>query len=464
MRRLLSLIPVLILASVLLLNTTAEIGWLQLRWVLIGYVLFGGVGQLLQGYARESVDVKSLLYVSPASLLLAGLLAMVLFLQKQGLGGPTRETTLFAVLLLFVAYLGLHPEQRQFLRSSGVYLLAFAVLLAVFFVHAVPLRPGSGLATFPLLAGFTMGLNLFVFPRYVSRETFLWVVSVLAAIPTVVGLRAYLIGPYEIGSALVDLRGRWELPVVGMELRVLESVFANPNTLGVLAFTGTFGAVAATYRAYRNWEIPGVWVVPLALGVVNGVGLVLSHSRASYLAFGVALGFYVTVHLFGRDVIPYAFMLMVGSIGLFLLGTYLPILGVASSNRFVLWKASVLAILDNPSLLGAGIIDPSEPIARYIEGSARGYSPHNSYLSVFLRVGLLGGAAYLVVTLGSLVGGFVRKERVDIAMLAFVVGFAFHQLFEAYSLFGFSVPAMVGSIVVGYLALEWTLPKDIHSN
>ncbi|SEP29574.1 hypothetical protein SAMN04487948_13622 [Halogranum amylolyticum] len=82
---------------------------------------------------------------------------------------------------------------------------------------------------------------------------------------------------------------------------------------------------------------------------------------------------------------------------------------------------------------------------------------------MFLRVGLLGGAAYLVLTLGSLFDGFLHKERVDVVMLAFAVGFAFHQLFEAYSLFGFTVPAMVGSIVLGYLVLDGSLPEDAPS-
>ncbi|SEP29373.1 O-antigen ligase like membrane protein [Halogranum amylolyticum] len=451
MKRVRQIIPVVFLLAIFFRDTTGDFQ-LQMRPLLLLYLVFGTIGFAGYIYFRDDLSASIALGMLAVYLFLGVSLVWFLLVQAQGIENPGRGSKLALFLVLFMLFLGIGAHIRTFIKTTSVYLLAFSIFFGIFILHAKELHPGSGLATFPLIAGITMGLNLFVMPRYLSRDAFLWLVTGLSTSSVLLGLIAYLLDPYRLLSIEVGLRNSvMTIPLFGSQLYVLESVFANPNTLGVLTFAGTFAALVLTRKVYRTSPIRGTWLLPGLLVGINSIGLFLSYSRAGYLALAVAAGIYLVDVYLGRAALPYAILFFVGTVGVLLLGMWLGLLGLNPAGRFTLWGAGIRAILDSPSLIGAGIIDPSASIAPYIDGQLSGQSPHNSYLSIFIRAGILGGIAYLILTVGSIFQGVFRKSEVDVAMLSFAVGFALHQLFEAYTLFQFSLAAVLASLVFGYL-------------
>lgn len=98
---------------------------------------------------------------------------------------------------------------------------------------------------------------------------------------------------------------------------------------------------------------------------------------------------------------------------------------------------------------------PSEVIEPYLTDPAAGHAPHNSYLSTFVRVGLIGGLAYLLLTVGNVLDGAVGTVTGDRPVapsaLALATGFVVHQLFESYSLYHHELGAVLATLAFGYL-------------
>lgn len=447
----------------MLLDTNGTFPYWTIRKTLVLYLLFGGVGFATQVYLRDNLDTPSLLYWALPYFLLSTGLAGSLIIQNQGIQDPAREIKLFVILLSFLIFLTIRENTRHSLKRTGIYLMGFTILFGIYLSHAAQLYPGSGLATYPILAGFMMGLNLFILPRYLSRNGFLWLFSLVSVAFVAMGIPAYA-GSYSVGPFEAGLRDNTvSIPLTEIQFPVLESIFANPNTLGAVVFGGAFASFALAHRMYAARQ-DHLWILPTICVLLNTVGLFLSKTRSGYLALTVATIIYLAYIWQGRASVPFVTLFLIGFVALFLSSIYLNVLPINPSNRFELWQASVMAISDNPSLLGAGIVDTSELIAPYAEEPARGYFPHNSYLQIFLRSGLLGGTVYLAIVGGSILQGLVRYLHVDVSILALAVGYAVHQLFETYTMFNFSVYAMPATLVFGYLILDGTLPEDLNAD
>ncbi|WP_066383431.1 hypothetical protein [Halalkalicoccus paucihalophilus] len=72
---------------------------------------------------------------------------------------------------------------------------------------------------------------------------------------------------------------------------------------------------------------------------------------------------------------------------------YYSVLPIDPANRFVLWRAGFEAVYRDSGLLGQGIVGTREAIAPYLPDGAGGYTSHNSYFSISIRTGLVGGLA-----------------------------------------------------------------------
>ena len=109
--------------------------------------------------------------------------------------------------------------------------------------------------------------------------------------------------------------------------------------------------------------------------------------------------------------------------------------------------------LDNRSLLGAGFVDPGAYIAPY-QGGAE-WSPHNSYLTMAIWAGIVGGVTYVVMIASGLVAGLLealeRDDVLTIAVVALGVGFTAHHQFEAYRLFNWAASSVLAVFVFGFL-------------
>lgn len=454
MKRFSPVFLVALLGVVIVRYATIEVEWLLVRWWIVAYFLFGIVGFAWQAYRSSDTGLHFGLIVTAYALPGLFLSWVVVVQARTRLPEAGRVITFGLVFAAFLVFLAGSVDGVSFLRRSGTYLVAFAVMLFAVFSHLPTLPVGSGGVSYAMQAGLLMGLNLFVLPRYVSRNAFLWTVAVVSGTLMAVSLPVYVVGEYAVFGQPVRLWGTtFALPLLGTELPFLQSVFGNPNGAGVLAFAGTVCAAAVAHRAFVDESVP-LAALGVALALANGLALFLTHSRTSWLATALALGIYAASTYLGRDRLPHAVLAAGGALVLFLLAAFLSVIDIDANGRFVLWGGGLRAVLDATSLLGGGMVSSSETIAPYVEGQYEGFSVHNSYLFMFMRAGILGGVAYLVLTVGSVLDGAARRFDAEVPFVALAAGFAVHQLFESYTLYQFGIGSVLGALAVGYLIVD----------
>lgn len=441
---------------------------------LILALLFGGSGFGVHGFREYGLNSRFGVVLFTYSLSILVLIGILLRQWASGFPNPGRVTKLMLIVLLFLFFLGISIKNRSYLRRTGVFLLAFGVVFSIYVSHTVGLAPDSGSAGFALVSGVMMGLCLFVLPRYVSCNSFLWTMSLICSISVLLGIRAYYIGNYIVMGMKVTLyHGTFTPFFMSEKIHILKSVFLNPNMFGIVMFVGTVSAGILIHRLFPDISSNNgsqtenndgglvSYSFVLSLGasclagcifVINTVGLYFSQSRACFLAAAVSLSLYFSYMILGRRSLPYALTGLVGAVALFLL--LMPVIGINPSGRFTLWGGAVGYLTEHGSLLGEGIVAPSDFIASYLPKPHRGKAIHNSYLYTFIRAGLLGGAAYLFLIAGSLIAGVVRNKQVNVPALALAFGFAIHQMFESYSLFQNGIPAVLASLSFGFLILS----------
>lgn len=375
--------------------------------------------------------------------------------------GPSRQVALLGVFALYLATVLAHVVQRGAVSARPdlssdplfvVWVASMAVVVGVYFVHAAGAPPGSGASDFAVGIGLLFALNVLVFPQYVSERVFFRTVAVLAAVLVSLGLLVYVVGPYQVLGYSVQLyRGRFDPLLGGPSLHNLQSVFVNPNALGVWAFAGTVTGSVELYRAAeRRLLRPATPALALLVGV-NAVGLYLTYNRASWLATAGALALFLTAERLGTGSMRGTLVVVGTAIAAFLAGIYLGALPVNPHGRFVIWLASLRAIVNAPTpLFGAGVVRTGHIIAPYLT-AYRGYNTHNSYLAMFIRVGLVGGLAYLLLTAGAVIHRVVAGTVADAAVLALAFGFAIDLLFVSYTLYHFNAVPVLAALAFGYL-------------
>lgn len=421
--------------------------WLNAVPINLLYVGFGGVV-----YAQAAARGDSVGFLPALGLTLV---LGVLFARLLWGGGFTdgyRRLELVVSFLLFVAYPFAHPDGGDHLSAMLVYVLAVVAVLGAHFYHSATVG-----ARYPFYMGFVMVMNVLFVPTYVSRRTFLTATSLVGALVAALGIPAYVVGEYTILSFRVSLQGGViDLPFLRVTA-LLESIFTNPNGTGILLFVGLFAAVVEL-RERLGDAGRGVVAAVGGVALLNGLGLFLTHSRASWAAATIAIGVYLGYAAFGRESLPYIVgsgLLLVG-VGLGLISTSL--VDVDPSGRFALWSAGGHAFVATLSPFGAGLVSSADLMAPYVAEPYVGTSAHNSYLTIALRTGVVGILGYFVLTVGSFVDAVFVRRRGDPAMIALVVAFAVHQLFEAYTLVQYSLGAVLAALAVGYLVTTVSEP------
>lgn len=445
---------VLLVAAALLVSAAGTLEFRAVHLALL-YVLFSVCAFIQYDYYRTE-GLSTLLSIQ---ILLTFLLSFALTWQM--IIGFGSRVSLAGLLALVLAFLLLRDDAVTYLKTAAPYAAGFAVLAAVFFfAHVVDVPIGSGRAAFPVYAALILGMNLFVVPRYASETAFFRTTAIVAAIVATLGVWVLLVGEYTVWALEVTTwTGSVSPPLTDRELPIIRSIFRNPNTLGVVLFPGTVAALVEVHRAAerRRPIVAGVFGLAFA---INALGMYLSNSRASMAAAAFSIALYAGYVALGRGVVPALAFALLGALAAVLAGMYVGLLDIDPADRFALWSAGVEAIRDGPLVFGAGIVDTGEAIAPYLPEGARGASPHNSYLSIVIRAGLVGGVAYILLVVGSVVHGLARADRVNVALLALAAGFAIHQLFEAYTLFHFNPGAVLGALTVGYLIADLASPPD----
>lgn len=180
MKRFFSAFLVVLLGLVVVRHATVDVEWLLVRWWTVAYFLVGIVGFTWRARQRIDTDLWFGLAAIGYSVLGLFLTWMVVVQTRSHLPETGRAITFGLVFVAYVTFIAVSVDTVSFLRRSGAYLAAFALFLFAIFSHLPTMPAGSGLISYAIQAGFLLGLNLFILPRYVSRDVFLWAVAGLS--------------------------------------------------------------------------------------------------------------------------------------------------------------------------------------------------------------------------------------------------------------------------------------------
>ncbi|GAB7021080.1 hypothetical protein JCM18750_39420 [Halostagnicola bangensis] len=379
------------------------------------------------------------------------ILAVIYQATSTGFGfGRYRTPAVIGAFLLIVAFMLVVSDPRQFSIAEWAVFGCFVVLAGIYVMRTLAFHPTSAQARWPLWSMIVMGSSLFVIPNLVPERIFLWFLSRLAAVVVLVGLVTYVVGDYTVWIfEIQQWTGSPSVPGIDTDATTLRSIFPNPNSFGLLSFAGFIAAFVEFHRSVVTRRPLGS-ITTLVLTGICGLGLFLSNARAAMLAAAVAAAIYAVYAVGGRITVPIT--VIAGSLGVcgLLVGMYANVIDISATNRFELWRGSLAAFRDGPLLFGHGNLSPNNAIEPYLAGDLS-TSPHNSYLSILVQTGIVGGLAYFGIVAGSIVAGLINFRDVNVAMLALAIGWAVHQMFESYTLFRWSLGAVIATMTIGYL-------------
>lgn len=433
--------------------------WIGPRHVTTGIMLMTSVLVVAHILLTDWDNFESKLDPYRYSVQLLLLFVLLLILLQSATPGYglvfDRPTSSLVVFLVLMGFCVLSNDPRRYSFLQWLVIGCITTVVGIFFYHAISISITSGQARQPFWYGTIMAVGIVVLPQYLSREQLLWAVNRFSAGLVLLALPIYVIGEYTLFGLSFTFHGAYTIPVLDFEVPATRSLFVNRNAFAVVVFAGLVTAVAEVHQTFVRQRPLWAFFVPVQLLGINAVGLALSYGRALWVITPMALGVYFAYMVFDRRAVPIAVMgaFVYLASGIAAVHTGFLWLPEDIPTRADRWYPSVAAILDQPSLLGAGFVDPGAYIAPY-QGGAE-YSPHNSYLTVAIRAGLLGGAAYAMLMASSLLSGLLemRKDTVgsSVAVLSLGVGFTAHQQFEAYRLFNWSSSTVLAVLVFGFL-------------
>lgn len=334
-------------------------GWRVAAAVLLVAALAASADYLLADDVAPARTRNFLLFLG-ATLLLLEVLQQS---RSPGVGlGWHRGLELALVFGLLLVVLLAYPDYRTLAPGQWLFVGCVVVLAGLFFVHALAVRPASLASRWPLWAAVVAGVNLLVVPRFVPDRVVLWSLAGLAALASLAGLRVLVAGDYAVLFFEVQTYGTRVVEPIQYELPRLQSVFTNPNTFGLVAYGGMAAATILFHRAARADRWLPALVAAVLLGS-NVAGLIASTSRASWFAAAVFLAVYLSYVAGGRELLPAGAFAGGVLAAAAIVAVYEGWLPADPANRFTLWRASVEAFRESPSLFGHGFVSTADFVA-----------------------------------------------------------------------------------------------------
>ena len=340
-------------------------------------------------------------------------------------------------------------------RYDRVLLYPIVALWIIFLISLIRYPTSATLLRTAAFIVFT-GINLFVLPATFSKRQFIDALSLIASVVTGITV------PIAIPALLAGTEGIgvWD---VNQGTPVLASIFTNPNQLATLS---VFGVVAlfgfARTKRRQRWAISGV--------LFCLVGLAVSQGRAALLALVGAFILILSYWFDGtRATTGVVALGIIGGIAIVALAvglvpdSFLP--SGFFTNRSGLWAATLRAIDARPAL-GWGLVEGAPVIEQFGAPTPGGHTPgvHNSYLRMFLNVGVLGGELYLIVCAVVLIRAIQSLQHnissnVDYIILPLLAVALTLQLFEPSTIFGLSMASTIEAMIFGFAQRpERTIP------
>ncbi|ELY65981.1 O-antigen ligase family protein [Natronococcus jeotgali] len=444
---------VAVLLAAVLSRAAGAPEWLNSWLVASAALAFAGLLMVARRLTVATTDDAERYVFAARLALVVGLLGVLYQSRNPGFGlGVDRGLDAALVFLALTALCVLAGDSRRYDPFQWVALGCFAVVAGIFFYHGVPVAEGSVRSRHPVWWGVLAGTCLAVLPAYVSRDAYLWALSRLSAILIALAVPVYAVGEFSLYGLQIGFHGAYTIPIAEYEVRATRSLFVNRNGFALVVFAGFVASIAELYRSFdAKRRLPGLAIaVSAVLVAVNALGMAIAYGRALWVITPMALGVYAAYLAFGRRALPIAVAAGIAYLATGIAAVHSGVLELpdGTPTRMNRWYPAIEAVADQPSLLGEGLIAPGEFIADYHPTGSSG-SPHNSYLSIWIRTGIVGGVAYLGLVGASLLRGAVRYREVDVGVLALAVGFAAHQLFDVYTVFQTGASSVVAALAIG---------------
>lgn len=392
------------------------------------------------------------------------LLMLTSLVPSMSLGGSNvRYLPAFNVLLMIAAYALFCLKDRENREHLWVYYKGNKYILIVVVLYIITIWVSSyktGMKeSIAMISGISVVLVVmhFLFPVLVKkRKDFLVIPAALFSIGMLNALFAleFLISSKVRGSfygiyRVLDLSDKFAM-MHGFKITVLQGVFSNPNSLGMLIALAVPACLFLILEAKRlSSRIMLISCLLFFLFVVFS-----SFSRASILASAIMVLLFpaVRVKLFFNIARIFLITLSSAMALLIIAGTNLDLLSalkITSAGRVAYWNKSIESIqLHMKYGIGSANIVPllSE-------------SAHNTFIEIALGFGIPALIFYaLYMILAVLKAGVSKERNLSIYTILTVAGFSVLHLFETLQYGGLSIANFYFLIVlVSYLSVTSSL-------
>lgn len=350
----------------------------------------------------------------------------------------------------FTIYVFVGPSPLLAVVTRPYILATLGVVWVLYLVSTIAF---VDIRSFPgtLAAIATSMIGVILIPQIVDREFFFKATSRMAAVVVVLGLPAFIFGPFSIlgldfgvGPAPDNFFGGL------VQARPLRSYYVNQNFLSVLVLCGA----VASYHDVRAGRSVG-WI----LITINTLGLWLAHSRLAMVAALVGAGLFATYQYRG---IPAVRKLVVGGaacgVVVAMLAVFLPtvraLLALIIPVRIPTWGA-VIEAASHRLWFGYGLVDPKPIFGPYLRDGVPLKPPHNSFLRVLLVAGLGSAFAYLSfvgVTIATHLRVLAERDTIVLFVMTVVLTLALFS--QNFTMFDLNSSALLASVTFGFAVRE----------
>lgn len=311
----------------------------------------------------------------------------------------------------------------------------FAVIVSLFGIQILLGKYTSPtMALYPFYTSAIAGANLFFVPKVIRKATFVTHLAAVGAVCGVFGLIGFLVAP-----------DRWLGIFSAADNNI--SIFVESNILGVLAVGGVLASLSLVHNRRSDAQ---VGMVLLGFNLLF-VALTLARGALVAVAFGSVV-YLVDTYLGRREARRIIFGTAIAA-SVFVTAVILaPVEWVRVlplTGRQFLWKATVAGVIDTSVLLGAGFVNHTRFLIPYNVVEMH-VGPHNSYLFVLLRAGLVAMLAYAALVWVPIVRS-ARSTHTDRFLLALVSALAIQLFVVQYTPWSAGIHGGVLGLALGYL-------------